>query len=201
MTIEVFADIWCPFAHVGLRAARAARDAGGWDVPIVVRAWPLELVNGAPMDPSKTRHHIEDLHAQIDAPMFADLADPFPTSTLPALALVRRAYRCDARLGERASFLIRDALFEHGQDISDPEVLAGLADELGCGLPDDEDRAGVLADWDDGTRRGVKGSPHFFNGDDQMFCPLLDISRDANSHLVIREQTQRLTEFLAANFG
>ena len=47
-TIEVFADVLCPFTHVGLRAvaeqrARAGRD----DVVIRVRAWPLELVNGA----------------------------------------------------------------------------------------------------------------------------------------------------------
>ena len=49
-TIEVFADISCPFTHVGLRRlveerARLGRD----DVVLHVRAWPLELVNGAPI--------------------------------------------------------------------------------------------------------------------------------------------------------
>jgi hypothetical protein len=35
----------------------------------------------------------------------------------------------------------------------------------------------VLADWREGQRRGVVGSPHFFVADEGMFCPSLDISR------------------------
>ena len=51
MEIEVFADIWCPFTHVGLRALAEERaHRGRTDVTLWVRAWPLELVNGAPMD-------------------------------------------------------------------------------------------------------------------------------------------------------
>ena len=61
-TIEVFADIWCPFAHVSLRCVTEARDAAGRsDVAIHVRAWPLELVNGAPMDPAKAAHHAHEI--------------------------------------------------------------------------------------------------------------------------------------------
>lgn len=45
--IEVYADVWCPFAHVGLKAAAAVRDQfGRQNVSLVMRAWPLELVNG-----------------------------------------------------------------------------------------------------------------------------------------------------------
>jgi predicted DsbA family dithiol-disulfide isomerase len=50
MVLEVFADVLCPFTHVGLRRliserARRGRD----DVVVRVRAWPLELVNGEPL--------------------------------------------------------------------------------------------------------------------------------------------------------
>ena len=48
--IDVYADIWCPFAHVGIRRVTDRRDALGVDTRLRVRAWPLELVNGKPMD-------------------------------------------------------------------------------------------------------------------------------------------------------
>src|SRR5262245_18171405 len=45
--IEVFADVVCPFTHVGLRRLVGYRErAQREDVAIRVRAWPLELVNG-----------------------------------------------------------------------------------------------------------------------------------------------------------
>ena len=44
--IEVFADVVCPFTHVGLRRLAAYREQmHREDVAIRVRAWPLELVN------------------------------------------------------------------------------------------------------------------------------------------------------------
>ena len=48
--IEVYADVWCPFAHVGLHYVVERRSAlGRGDVLLDIRAWPLELVNGAPL--------------------------------------------------------------------------------------------------------------------------------------------------------
>ena len=50
--LEVFADVCCPFTHVGLRRiVRRRAELGRDDVVLVVRAWPLELVNGVPLDP------------------------------------------------------------------------------------------------------------------------------------------------------
>ena len=61
-SIEVFGDIWCPFTHVGLRTIEDRRSrAGRTDVAIRVRAWPLELVNGRPLDPSVTKEHVDEL--------------------------------------------------------------------------------------------------------------------------------------------
>ena len=64
-------------------------------------------------------------------------------------------------------------------------------------MPDESDRAAVVADWHEGQRRGVLGSPHFFCGDDDVFCPSLDITKDPVKGLSIVRDTSRLTEFLA----
>jgi predicted DsbA family dithiol-disulfide isomerase len=203
MLIEIFADIWCPFTHVGLRAVAEHRHrAGRDDVQLLVRAWPLELVNGAPMDPAKARHHADDLRAQAAPEMFADLDEAhFPSSTIDALALVHRAYRTDAALGERASFVLRDALFEQGRDVSDPAVLASVAEDLGISPADADDRAAIVADWHEGQARGVQGSPHFFCGDDSMFCPSLDIRRTADGDLVVVPDRTKLGDFLDRCFA
>jgi hypothetical protein len=44
-------------------------------------------------------------------------------------------------------------------------------------MPGEDDRADVVADWHGGRRRGVLGSPHFFRGDNDVFCPAVDITR------------------------
>jgi len=200
--IEVFADIWCPFTHVGLRAIEQERArTGRTDVGIRVRAWPLELVNGAPLDPAVTKEHADDLRAQVAPDLFRNLdVDRFPRSTFDALALVNRAYRTDLQVGERVSFALRDALFEEGRDISDRGTLEDLARDLGVAMPDESDHAAVVADWHEGGRRGVLGSPHFFCGGTDVFCPSLDITKDPEQGVAIVRDAARLTEFLARCF-
>ena len=197
--IEVFADVWCPFAHVGLLAIDEERvRTGRIDVAIRVRAWPLELVNGVPLDPAVTKVHADELREQVAPELFAQLeVDRFPTSTLGALALAHRAYRTDLHVGERVSFALRDALFEQGRDISDPEVLTSLANDFGVVTPDESDRAAVIADWHEGQQRGVLGSPHFFCGDNDVFCPTLDITKDPVAGLSVVRDVSRLMQFLA----
>ena len=201
LAIEVYADIWCPFAHVGLRLVDEQRRRHRPDIDLIVHAWPLELVNGAAMDPAGARRHANELREEVAPRMFAHLdADHFPTSTLEALALVARASRDGTGSGARASFAVRDALFEHGQDISDPAVLAGLAAELGVDMPDDADRQTVLDDWHTGQRRGVLGSPHFFAGDANVFCPSLAVTKDASGTLSIATDRAKLDAFLQRCF-
>lgn len=176
--VEVFADIWCPYAHVGLRRFVQQRwSLGRSDLALRVRAWPLELINGAPLDPHHVGGQVEDLRVQVTPSLFSGF-DPerFPSTTLPALDLVSDAYSVGLAVGERASLVIRDALFEHGQDISDPAVLRRLRGQLALPPPSTAARDRVLADWAEGRRRGVVGSPHFFIGDDGFFCPSLQIS-------------------------
>jgi 2-hydroxychromene-2-carboxylate isomerase len=176
--LEVFADVSCPFAHVGLRRFVEERNARGSVEPtLVVRAWPLELVNGAPMTGTALAPKVAALRASVAPGRFSGF-DParFPATTLPALAGEVAAQRGGREIGEQFSLAIRDALFEQGEDVGDPTVVDQLLLLLGAGpvLPGDADA--VLASHRDGAARGVIGSPHFFLGTSGFFCPSLDIA-------------------------
>jgi hypothetical protein len=167
--IEIYADVWCPFAHVGLHYVVARRaDQGRDDVLLDIRAWPLELVNGTPLNPAVVASHVQELRS---------------------------------RMGKTMSLALRDALFEQGLDISRPRVLSDIAGELDVNPPDSTDEMAVLRDWEDGIRRGVKGSPHFFCGAADAFCPSLDISRSDNGHLTVKNDMVVLDRFLTNCFG
>jgi predicted DsbA family dithiol-disulfide isomerase len=184
--IEVFADVACPFTHVGLRRfVERRRELGRDDVILRVRAWPLEIVNGQPLDPHFIAEEIDDIRQQIAAPLFAGFTESsFPASSLPALALAAAAYEENVATGEHVSLVLRDLLFEQGIDIADSNVLTRLADEhrLSVNLTDTHR---VLEDHAEGVERGVIGSPQFFTPAGSFFCPSLDVHRDSSGHLRI----------------
>jgi len=192
--IEVFADVSCPFTHAGLRTVvRARHRAGRDDVALRVRAWPLELVNGTPMSPLRAAEHVDTLRRQAVPDLFTHFeVDRFPSTSLPALALAAAAYRRGDARGEAVSLALREALFEEGRDISRADVLADIARLHDVGEPGPADDEAVRADWREGTGRGVRGSPHFFCGDLDSFCPSLDISRDDAGHLQVHLDTDAL---------
>ena len=184
--VEVFADIGCPFAHVGINRLVQRRDeANRPDIVLHVRAWPLEWTNGTPLLPALIAEEVDELREQVAPDLFAHF-DPaqFPATTLPAFDLVAAAYAVGPQKGERASLALRHALFEQGRPIGDRGVIEAVAAEVGVAMPDEGARALVLADWQDGQARGVIGSPHFFLGADGWFCPSLQIER-VKDHLVI----------------
>lgn len=202
--IEVFADVCCPFTHVGLRRLVEHRARVGHDdVRLRVRAWPLELVNGRPLDPGFVAEEVAELREQVAPDMFEDFrVESFPTSSIPALALAARAYESCDDLGERVSLALRDALFEHGADIGDPAVVAELAARFDVpaspAAPDDE--ALVYADWELGRGRGVVGSPHFFLRDSDYFCPSLRVER-VDGHLRISADDEAFARFAMHALG
>ena len=175
--LEVFADVRCPFTHVGLRKLVERRERDDIDLVLHVRAWPLELVNGTALDAGLIAEEVDQLRSSVAPDLFADF-DPgaFPASSLPALGLAAAAYRRDLSTGERVSLLLRDALFEHGRDIARSDELDRIADRAGVPhIASTDAQQLVLDDWDEGRRRGVIGSPHFFVGGGSFFCPSLDI--------------------------
>lgn len=200
--IEVFADVSCPFTHVGLRRIVARRaELGRADVVLRVRAWPLELVNGEPLDAAFVAEEIEELRASVAPDLFAGFDEAtFPSSSLAALDLAHAATRLSDAVAERVSLALRTALFEEGRDVADPQVLAEIAAAHGVAVDPEADRAGVLADWEEGRRRGVRGSPEFFAGGQGWFCPALDVRRE-DGRLVVTPDEATTVKFLEACFG
>jgi predicted DsbA family dithiol-disulfide isomerase len=184
--IEVFADVRCPFAHVGLRRLFERRAAAGrTDVTIWIRAWPLELVNDEPLDPELIAEEADELRAQVAPDLFTDVQrSSFPETSMPALVLAAAAYEHGTAVGERVSRALRDALFEGGRDIASPDVLLDIAGDAGIDLPASDARERVVRDWHEGRDRDVVGSPHFFVGESSFFCPSLKITR-VDGHLRI----------------
>ncbi len=199
--IEVFADIWCPFTHVGLRRIVAERERLGVEAPLRVRPWPLELVNGKPMDADFIGEEVDDLKAQVSSDLFAAFdSAQFPESTLGALALVESAYDLGVETGEAVSLALRDALFEQGLDVGRSCVLSQIASDFGVPPASESHAAAVRASWDDGVNRGVIGSPHFFTPAGGFFCPALDIER-VDGHLRIRADIDAFEQFLQTAFS
>jgi predicted DsbA family dithiol-disulfide isomerase len=200
--VEVFADVACPFTHVGLRGFVEHRaEVGRGDVGLRVRAWPLEIVNGVALDPDHIAEEVDDIRAQIAPRLFRGFdGAAFPTSSLPALDLAAAAYAVSQPVGERVSLELRDLLFEQGVDVADPDVLLGVAGAHGVAVGPD-DRARVLADHAEGVERGVIGSPHFFTPDGGFFCPSLDVHRKADGHLRIELDRDAFDRFIAGCFA
>lgn len=188
--MEVFADVLCPFTHVGLHTLLDRRAQRGLTTPrLRVRAWPLELVNGAPLDPDHIAAEVSALRESVRPDLFTGFAvDSFPATSMAAFALTAAADRTgDVRIVEEVGMAVRDAVFEKGLDIGRPEVVDTVAARFGLRpLDADATAAAVRADWDEGKRRGVVGSPHFFTADGgSWFCPGLAISRDDVGHFIV----------------
>ncbi len=200
--IEVFADVGCPFTHVGLRRFVELRAmAGHDDVVLRVRAWPLEIVNGSPLDPEFIAEEVDDIREQVAPDLFTGFrAEAFPATSLPAMALAAAAADVDLATGERVSLALRTLLFEDGVDVADESVLRALAADHGVEWAD-VDESKVLAEHREGVERGVVGSPHFFTPEGSFFCPTLDISRDGSGHLHIATDLEGFEAFVGACFG
>jgi predicted DsbA family dithiol-disulfide isomerase len=199
--VELYADVSCPFAYVGLSRLLRARDERGADTQLRVRAWPLEWINGRQLDPNVVAAEIAALRRAAAPELFTGF-DParLPSSTIRALGLAGAAYGHDARTGEHVSMRLREALFEEGRDIGDHDELVVVAREFGIELPGRAvAEATVLADWEAGRDRGVRGSPHFFVGARSWFCPSLRIRHEGDD-FDIAVNSGSLDAFYAAAF-
>ncbi len=196
----MYADIVCPFAYVGLtRLIERRHQLGRDDVRFHIRSWPLELVNGEPVDAHSISEEIDEIKPQVAADLFAGF-DPgrFPASSLPALALTAEAYQLGDATGEAVAMQLRQLVFEHGRDVADPAVLAEVAQHNGVTTLGDD--AAVRNEWADGRSRGVLGSPHFFVEGESLFCPVLDIRR-IDEALVVKVDEQAFEAFVTRCFG
>jgi len=196
--VEVFADITCPFTHVGLpRVATRLADADS-SIILRVRAWPLEWVNGSPLEPGPVADKAAVLRAGLGIEQFSGLdLNSWPSTTIPALNLAAAAHDIGPEVGLVVGRELRDALFEGGRDISDPDVLGDIAARHGLPEPGTEPSQSVLDDYAEGKRRGVRGSPDFFVGDDEFFCPALDLGHDRAGSLTAQFDVAGLDAFIS----
>ena len=203
--IEVFADVGCPFTHLGLRRLTAHRASiGRDDVRLWVRAWPLEIVNGKPLDADFIAEEVDDIRRQVDPHGFVEFDQSnFPATFVPAMTLAAIAYERSLDAGEAVSLELRQLLFEQGVDVASPDVLAAVAGRHDLRITPGEldDPTRVMADHAEGVARGVLGSPHFFTATAGFFCPSLDIHRDAEGHLHIELDPAGLDEFASSAFA
>ena len=198
--IELFADVTCPFTHVGLRRVVERRAELRSTLPIRVKAWPLELVNGEALTGRFVAEEVAALRSEAAPDLFSGL-DPagFPTTTLPALALTSLATARSLELGEVVALDVRDAVFERGLDVGDTDVLGAIAAAHGLALADTDPDA-VIAEYEEGQRLGVVGSPYFIVKGVGYFCPALDIRR-VDGHFQIQSAPAAFDAFMVAAFG
>lgn len=188
--VEVFADVLCPFTHVGLHTLIDRRAERGRTQPrLRMRAWPLQLINGKPLAADHVAAEIVAIRESVRPDLFAGFSvEAFPDTSMAAFALTAAADRTgDPALIEEVGMALRDVVFEQGRNIGRPEVVQTVAARFGLTPLDAEaTEAAVRADWEEGKRRGVVGSPHFFTPDGgSWFCPGLDISRDPAGNFLV----------------
>ncbi|MEI7916129.1 MAG: DsbA family protein [Mycobacteriaceae bacterium] len=204
-TVEVFADVLCPFTHVGLHTLIDRRTDRGLDEPrLRVRAWPLELVNGQPLDAHHIAAEITALQSSVRPDLFAGFSvETFPATSMAAFALSAAAdHTGDPALIEDVGMALRNGVFEDGADVGKADTVASIAASFHLEpLDAATTEAAVRADWDEGRARGVIGSPHFFtdNGG-SWFCPGLDISKNSRGDFVI-DWKQGTEAFVESVFG
>ncbi len=201
MSITVFGDVVCPFTYAGLVMLRNERAQRGVDVPLRMRAWPLEWINGRPLDPVHVEAEIAGLRSVVSDLFNGFRRDAFATTSIAALALIDVAYEQGDEVGEAVGFEVREALFEDGVDIGDSAALATIAARHHITVPDRaEAELRVNADHDRGTALGVVGSPHFITDQGSWFCPLLHVSQ-VDGVVTVRIDDPARAQFLAAVFG
>ena len=113
-TVEVFADVLCPFTHVGLRTLIDRRSDRGLTEPrLRIRAWPLELINGKPHNSHHVGAEISALRASVRPDLFAGFSiDAFPGTSMAAFALTAAADRVgDPVLIEEVGMALRSMVW------------------------------------------------------------------------------------------
>lgn len=174
-TIAVFADLACPFAHVTLHRLHTARRRLGLDAAVHFRhrAFPIELLNGAP----GTRHGSDSeipvlgaLEPDAGWQLWQGPDYHYPSTLLLAYEAVHAATAQSLMSGERLDRALRLAFWADSRPIHMHHEILAIANEvdgLGTDQLDNDLRAGTYrgAVFDDHHTSGtdaVTMSPHVF---------------------------------------
>jgi predicted DsbA family dithiol-disulfide isomerase len=187
MTIDVYADIACPWCYLG--RARLQRALDDRDDEATLRWRPFQLQPDLPPEGADFRsvleakfgnwnraqrmfQRIQTLGAEMDLTFDFDAVDAAP-NTADAHRLVLWAQ--DQDVGDEMATELFRAYFSEGRNVSEPDVLVDCATEVGV----DADEARSLLRGDDyadevresqqqAERRGITGVPCYVFGDEHV---------------------------------
>jgi predicted DsbA family dithiol-disulfide isomerase len=156
-TIEVWSDLLCPFAYVGLLRLRRARARLGLDVRIEHHTFPLELFNGPHPRRGTDTEAVGLGQIEPDAMfrVWTAAEDLYPHTVLLAAEAVHAASAQSLTAGEELDLALRRAFWTQSQSISHRQVILDVAataapvdvNELAEALDDGRHRKQVMADF------------------------------------------------------
>ncbi len=195
-TIVVFADLGCPWAHVGIHRLQTARTRLESSISIDVRVFPLEIINAQPTPFRGLQNEIPALaEMEPDAgwELWAGDATTWPVTTLLPMEAVEAAKEQGLDTSAKLDHALRRALFGESRCISMRHVILDVA--ASC---DDLDVPALTAALDDGRARrpmldgyraaagDIQGSPHYFLADGtSSHNPGVDFHWDKAQHRIV----------------
>ena len=172
-TIQVWSDLLCPFAYVGLLRLRRARERLGLDraVRIEHRTFPLELFNGPhPRRGTDTEAvGLGQIEPEAEFRVWTAADDLYPHTVLLAAEAVHAANAQSLQAGEALDLALRRAFWTRSKSISHRQVILDVAGELPEGVLDVDalaaaldsgrHRSDVMGDFAVSQTDAVAGSP------------------------------------------
>ncbi len=182
MTVDVVADIICPWCYVGVRSFLAARRSLADDFEIVTRYRPYQLNPGLPKSGVDRQAYYRTKFPDADALAaareairenaraagfeFDPAAPPLLPNTVKAHQIIRLAHFVGAE--ERATLALYRAFWDDLLDIGDDGTLIAIAAGAGideglaaAALGSTDDAAMIEAESDSFRAAGVAGVPTF----------------------------------------
>ena len=178
--VEVFYDIVCPYAYLGVTQIEAVAERTSAEIvwkPFLLGGVLNAIGNADPngaMSAPKARHNLLDMHRwaeHFDVPL--EMPDSHPRRTVLAMRALLAA-------GDEACLAATKALYESywvlGEDVADGAVVAraltraGLDGDACVGRADDPSiKAELRERTDEALSRGVFGAPSFFVGGEMFW--------------------------------
>jgi predicted DsbA family dithiol-disulfide isomerase len=172
-TVQVWSDLLCPFAYVGLLRFYRARTRLGLDDAVRVehRSFPLELFNG-PHPRRGTDSEAVGLgriEPGAEFRLWSGPDDRYPHTVLLAAEAVLAAGAQSHAAGEALDLALRRAFWTHSRSISHRGVILDVAGEAGAvdvgklaaALDDGRHRADLMADFAVARTDAIAASPTF----------------------------------------
>lgn len=168
-TIEVWSDLLCPFAYVGLLRLRRARERLGLDVVLVHRSYPLELFNGPhPRRGTDTEAvGLGQIEPAANFRVWTAADDLYPHTVLLAAEAVHAAAEQGPVAAEELDLALRSAFWTDSRSIAHRQVILDVAaplldvTALAAALDGGRRRATLMADYAVARTDAIPGSPTF----------------------------------------